>query len=227
MSVAAMMRQKRPRERRTRDDERKAIDLAVQRLHDSGRHAVAEQPADRQRRDGQERQLAEQDERNLRASEAENPKAGQLPAAFGERHARRVVDDAERDDPRKDHVEENREVHVGRQYLPEIPDHGALEAGAGDGRQPLQLASTSGLPDWLSISSAAPDSTSPSRSMPVQRVDVNVRRQAKHVVHEADDRQLAHRPLPFQHLDRHACRRLSRRAPRRGAARARGPRAAG
>ena len=88
-------------------DEREAIHLAVQRLNDGGRHSVAQETSDGQRRDRQERELAEQDQRYLGPGKAQHTQAGQFPVAFGKRDARGVVDNAERDDPREEHVEED------------------------------------------------------------------------------------------------------------------------
>ena len=65
-SAAAMMPRNAQRNRLTRDVQRESVHLALHRLHDRGRHPVAEQGANRQRRQRQERELAEQNQRNLR-----------------------------------------------------------------------------------------------------------------------------------------------------------------
>ena len=75
----------------------------------------------------------------------EHAQAGQLAAALRQRDARRVVDDAERDDAGEDQVDEDREVHVRGHDVAEALKHGALEAGAGDRRRRLQRPTTARL----------------------------------------------------------------------------------
>ena len=137
------------------------------------------------------------------ACEAQHAQAGQLALALGQRDARRVVHDAERDDARKDHVEEDLEVHVLGQRLAEIPS--APPVGARRRRRPasaftrLDRAPRCGA----STSNAAPESTSPSaaggaaRRCPYRPTGPGCRRSAPSPLVDNADRP------PFEHLDRH------------------------
>ena len=183
-----MMRQESPREGGARDDERKAIDLAVQRVNDGRRHAIAKQPSDRQRRHGQKRELAEQNERNLSASEAENAKAGQLPTPFGERHARRVVHDAERDDSRRRSTLRNIErFMLAASISLKFRITARLKLAPATAGSRFRRCDKPRLLIGVDQQRGARDDVAFAQH-PVKGVDVNVRRQAEDVVDEAHDR---------------------------------------
>ena len=73
----------------------------LKRRHDDLAQPVADGRADRQRQEREHGQLAKQDQRDLAARESQHAQARQLALPLGQRDARRVVDDAERDDRRR------------------------------------------------------------------------------------------------------------------------------